>query len=113
MCEELRLEAYESQSDYKARTKLYHDKFIPRRTFEVGQQVLVFSSRLRLMPGKLRFRWIGPYTVTKLFNHEALELENPPNGNRFKVNGQRLKHYQGEIELLVQLFELAEPPTDT
>ncbi|CAM8901291.1 unnamed protein product [Rhodiola kirilowii] len=35
--EELRLEAYESQSDYKARTKLYHDKFILRRTFEVGQ----------------------------------------------------------------------------
>ncbi|CAM8972671.1 unnamed protein product [Rhodiola kirilowii] len=44
--EELRLEAYESQSDYKARTKLYHDKFILRRTFEIGQQVLMFSSRL-------------------------------------------------------------------
>ncbi|CAM8893579.1 unnamed protein product [Rhodiola kirilowii] len=35
--EELRLEAYEGQSDYKARTKLYHDKFILQRDFEVGQ----------------------------------------------------------------------------
>ncbi|CAM8889844.1 unnamed protein product [Rhodiola kirilowii] len=34
--EELRLEAYEGQTDYKARTKLYHDKFILRRSFEVG-----------------------------------------------------------------------------
>ncbi|CAM8905497.1 unnamed protein product [Rhodiola kirilowii] len=66
--EELRLEAYESQTDYKARTKLYHDKFILRRTFEVGQQVLVFTSRLRLMPDKLRSRWTGPYTVTRVFH---------------------------------------------
>ncbi|CAM8902694.1 unnamed protein product [Rhodiola kirilowii] len=57
---ELRLEAYEGQSDYKARTKLYHDKFILQRDFEVGQRVLLFSSRLRLMPGKLRSKWTGP-----------------------------------------------------
>ncbi|CAM8929826.1 unnamed protein product [Rhodiola kirilowii] len=45
------------------------------------------------MPGKLRSRWTGPYTVTKVFNHGALELENPKNGDHFKVNGQRVKHY--------------------
>ncbi|CAM8885214.1 unnamed protein product [Rhodiola kirilowii] len=111
--EKLRLEAYESQSDYKARTKLYHDKFILRRSFEIGQQVLLFSSRLRLMPGKLRSRWTGPYTVTKVFNHGALELENPKNGDHFKVNGQRVKHYQGKIEAPVQEFDLAEPPIET
>jgi hypothetical protein len=110
--EELRLEAYESQTDYKARTKLYHDKFILRCTFEIGQQVLLFSSRLRLMHGKLCSRWTGPYTVTKIFNHGALELANPRNGDHFKVNGQRVKHYQGEIEMPAQEFELAEPPTD-
>ncbi|CAM8999635.1 unnamed protein product [Rhodiola kirilowii] len=79
--EELRLEAYEGQSDYKARTKLYHDKYILWRNFEVGQKVLLFSSRLRLMPSKLRSRWTGPYTVTRVFNHGALELENPRNGS--------------------------------
>ncbi|CAM8882622.1 unnamed protein product [Rhodiola kirilowii] len=111
--EELRLEAYESQSDYKVRTKLYHDKFILRRFFEIGQQVLLFSSRLRLMPGKLRSRWTGPYTVTKVFNHGALELENPKNEDHFKVNGQRVKHYQGEIKAPVQEFDLAKPPIET
>ncbi|CAM8934215.1 unnamed protein product [Rhodiola kirilowii] len=107
--EELRLEAYESQTDYKARTKLYHDKFILRRKFEVGQQVLLFSSRLRLMPGKLRSRWTGPYTITRVFNHGAVELESPTGGDRFRVNGQRVKHYHGEADLSVHQFDLAEP----
>ncbi|CAM8934116.1 unnamed protein product [Rhodiola kirilowii] len=107
--EELRLEAYESQTDYKARTKLYHDKFILRRTFEVGQRVLLFSSRLRLMPGKLRPRWTGPYTITRVFNHVAVELESPTGGDRFRVNGQRVKHYHGEADLTVHQFDLAEP----
>ncbi|CAM8959490.1 unnamed protein product [Rhodiola kirilowii] len=110
--EELRLEAYESQTDYKARTKLYHDKFILRRTFEVGQQVLVFSSRLRLMPGKLWSRWTGPYTVTRVFDYGSLELECSTDGRRFKVNGQRVKHYHGEIEAPAQEFDLAEPTID-
>ncbi|CAM8943926.1 unnamed protein product [Rhodiola kirilowii] len=108
--EELRLEAYESQTDYKARTKLYHDKFILRRTFEVGQQVLLFSSRLRLMPGKLRSRWTGPYTIAHVFNHGALELENPKDGHRFRVNGQRVKHYHGEIDTTTDEIDLDEPP---
>ncbi|CAM8890495.1 unnamed protein product [Rhodiola kirilowii] len=107
--EELRLEAYESQTDYKARTKIYHDKFILRRTFEVGQRVLLFSSRLRLMPGKLRSRWTGPYTITRVFNHGAVELESPTGGDRFRVNGQRVKHYHGEADLTVHQFDLAEP----
>ncbi|CAM8959439.1 unnamed protein product [Rhodiola kirilowii] len=108
--EELRLEAYEGQTDYKARTKLYHDKFILRRSFEVGQQVLVFSSRLRLMPGKLRSRWTGPFKVTKVFNHGALELESPDDGRRFTINGQRVKHYHGEDSPPAQEIDLTEPP---
>ncbi|CAM8925971.1 unnamed protein product [Rhodiola kirilowii] len=111
--EKLRLEAYEGQTDYKVRTKLYRDKFILRCSFEEGQQVLVFSSRLKLMPGKLKYRWTGPYTVTKIFNHGALELENSENGSRFKVNGQRVKHYHGEVDSTAQHYDLAVPPDPT
>ncbi|CAM8908572.1 unnamed protein product [Rhodiola kirilowii] len=107
--EKLRLEAYEGQSDYKARTKLYHDKFILQRDFEVGQRVLLFSSRLRLMPGKLRSKWTGPFTIVRVFNYGALELENPKDGSRFMVNGQRVKHYHDEIKTPAQEFDLAEP----
>ncbi|CAM8959623.1 unnamed protein product [Rhodiola kirilowii] len=108
--EELRLEAYEGQTDYKARTKLYHDKYILRRSFKVGQQVLVFSSRLKLMPGKLRSRWTGPFKGTKVFNHGALELESPDDGRRFTINGQRVKHYYGEDSPPAQEVDLAVPP---
>ncbi|CAM8975361.1 unnamed protein product [Rhodiola kirilowii] len=111
LCElkELRLEAYEEQTDYKARTKLYHDKFILRRSFEEGQQVLLFSSRLKLMPGKLRSRWTGPYTVTKVYNHGMLELESMNDGSRFTVNGQRAKHYHGKVNLTPKHYDLSHP----
>ncbi|CAM8917246.1 unnamed protein product [Rhodiola kirilowii] len=107
--EELRLEAYEGQTDYKARTKLYHDKFILRRSFEEGQQVLLFSSRLKFMPGKLKSRWTGPYTVIKVFNHGTLELESMEDGRRFNANGQQVKHYHGEVNLITQKYDLSHP----
>ncbi|CAM9000219.1 unnamed protein product [Rhodiola kirilowii] len=111
--EELRLEAYESQSDYKARAKMYHDKYILRRSYELGQKVLLFSSRLRLMPGKLRSRWTGPYIVVKVYNHGALELRGPEGGESFKVNGQRVKPYYDGFEATTEDVELAEPVYST
>ncbi|CAM8892752.1 unnamed protein product [Rhodiola kirilowii] len=107
--EELRLEAYEEQTDYKARTKLYHDKFILRRSFEEGQLVLLFSSRLKIMPGKLKSRWTGPFTITKVYNHGMLELESMENGSKFNVNGQRVKHYHDEVNFAVAKFDLSHP----
>jgi hypothetical protein len=92
MLDEFRLQAYESAKLYKERTKRWHDKHIMRRDFEEGQKVLLFNSRLRLFPGKLRSRWSGPYLVKKVFPHGAVEVENK-DGHRFKVNGQRLKTY--------------------
>ena len=57
-------EAYENARIYKEKTKSWHDKHIIRKEFEVGQRVLLFNSRLKLFPGKLKSRWLGPYTVT-------------------------------------------------
>jgi hypothetical protein len=49
--------------------------------------------RLHLFPGKLRTKWIGPFVIKSIFEHGAFEVENPKNGNVFKVNGHRLKPY--------------------
>jgi hypothetical protein len=54
--EELRLDAYENALIYKERTKKWHDQRISRRQFHEGELVLLFNSRLRLFPGKLRSR---------------------------------------------------------
>ena len=89
--EELRNEAYDNAKFAKDRVKVFHDKFITRKTFVQGQKVLVYNSRLHLFPGKLKSRWTGPFIVKTVFPHGAIEIYDPKNGNAFKVNGQRLK----------------------
>ena len=70
-----RLKAYESSALYKEKMKKYHDNKIEKREFMVGDLVLLFNSRLRLFPGKLKSKWTGPCLVTQLFPHGAVELE--------------------------------------
>ena len=60
----------------------------------VGDLVLLFNSRLRLFPSKLKSKWTGPYLVAQLFPHGAVELKTKE-GVRFMVNGQRIKIYFG------------------
>ena len=91
--EELKNDAYENSRIIKARTKFFHDKRIFRKTFEIGQKVLLYNSRLHLFPGKLKSKWSGPFVVKNVYSHGAIEIENPNNGVTFKVNGQRLKPY--------------------
>jgi len=45
--EEMRFNAYRSSKLYKDRVKFYHDRNFLKRTFEPGQLVLLFNSRLR------------------------------------------------------------------
>ena len=66
------------------------------KSFEPGQQVLLFNSRLRLFPGQLKSRWSGPFTVKIVFPHGALEIFDKLPEEAFKVNGQRLKPYYGD-----------------
>ena len=91
--EELRNDAYENSKIYKAKNKIFHDKLIQRKTFDVGQKVLLYNSRLHIFPGKLRSRWSGPFIVKHVYPYGAIDIENPKNGNVFKVNGQRLKPF--------------------
>ncbi|GJW42644.1 reverse transcriptase domain-containing protein [Tanacetum coccineum] len=57
---ELRDQAYENSLIYKERTKKLHDSKIKNRIFNVGDQVLLFNSRLKIFSGKLKSRWINP-----------------------------------------------------
>nr|GEU58896.1 hypothetical protein [Tanacetum cinerariifolium] len=53
----LRDQAYENSVIYKERTKKLHDFKIKNRIFNVGDQVLLFNSRLKIFSGKLKTRW--------------------------------------------------------
>ena len=91
--EEIRNDAYESSRVYKEKTKAFHDRMISRKDFSVGQKVLLFNSRLKLFPGKLRSRWFGPFIVTNVYSHGAVDIQNLRTNETFKVNGHRLKPY--------------------
>ncbi|WMV19402.1 hypothetical protein MTR67_012787 [Solanum verrucosum] len=102
--DEFRLKAYESSALYKEKMKRYHDQRIEKREFVVGDLVLFFNSRLCLFPGKLKFKWTGPFLLTKLFSHVAIELVKK-DGTRFMVNEQRIKIYLGNAETVQEVVE--------
>ncbi|XP_070015426.1 uncharacterized protein [Nicotiana sylvestris] len=91
--DEFRLHAYENAKLYKERTKRWHDKHIQHHEFVPGQEVLLFNSRLKLFPGKLKSRWAGPFVVVSVTPHGTVELRDTNSSGTFLVNGQRIKHY--------------------
>ena len=108
--EEIRNEAFESSRIYKDKTKAFHDKYLSRKTFEIGQKVLLYDSRLKWFSGKLRSRWVGPFIVTNVFDHGAVEIKSNKTRKVFKVNGHRLKvFYEGFQEKDVEVDSLERP----
>ena len=96
--EELRNEAYDNAKIYKDKTKKWHDQKIMRREFKAGELVLLYNSKLKLFPRKLKSRWSGPYIVVASTPFGVVTLKNDYE-NEFKVNDQRLKHYlRGNIK---------------
>ena len=84
--EELINEAYDNAIIYKDKTKKWHDQRILRREFKARDQVLLFNSKLKLFPGKLKSKWSYPYTVVASTTFGTVTLKTS-NGEEFKVNG--------------------------
>ncbi|XP_013662062.1 uncharacterized protein LOC106366925 [Brassica napus] len=109
--EEIRHLAYESSKIYKEKTKAYHDKRIIARRFEPNDKVLLFNSRLRLFPGKLKSRWFGPFTVKKVRPYGAVVLLDRK-GDEFVVNSQCIKHYLADSTIAEgEEIPLSDPPS--
>nr|GEU75546.1 reverse transcriptase domain-containing protein [Tanacetum cinerariifolium] len=81
-------------SKYEERAKKLHDSKIKNHIFNVGDQVLLFNSRLKIFSGKLKSRWSSPFTVTEVYPYGTTKLSHA-DGSNFKVNCHRLKHYYG------------------
>ncbi|GJZ34452.1 reverse transcriptase domain-containing protein [Tanacetum coccineum] len=86
--------AYENSLIYKEKTERIHDAKIKNRVFNIGDQVFLFNSRLKMFSGKLKSRWSRPFTITQVFPYGTVELSQN-SGPNFKVNGHRIKHYFG------------------
>ena len=102
---EKRARSKDNATIYKDKTKKWHDQRILRKEFGAGEKVLLFNSRLKLFPGKLKSRWGGPYTVVSSNTYGAVTLRTDT-GEEFRVNGQRLKHYLGREERMEELQQV-------
>ncbi|KAJ9541561.1 hypothetical protein OSB04_028067 [Centaurea solstitialis] len=91
--EEHRYFSYENAKLYKENTKKWHDKKILLKDLYEGQKVLLFNSREKLFPGKLKSRWTGPFEIAKVYPYGVVDLIDPDRGTTFKVNGQRVKPF--------------------
>ncbi|GKA36757.1 reverse transcriptase domain-containing protein [Tanacetum coccineum] len=68
------------------------------KDFKVGDKVLLYNSRLKMYPGKLKSKWSGPNIVKTVYPHGAIEITDRDVFS-FKVNGKRLKkYYEGDID---------------
>ncbi|XP_057755866.1 uncharacterized protein LOC130975049 [Arachis stenosperma] len=94
--EEFRNQVYENAKIYKDNTKRWHNQKIARREFTEGQKVLLYNSRLRFFPGKLKSRWSRPFTIIKVCPYGHVELMEDKTQRTFIANGHRLKHYLGD-----------------
>ena len=93
--EEPRNDTYNNSNIAKQILKRWHDQLVSRKEFQKGQRVLLYDSKLHIFPGKLKSRWIGPFTIQKIHSNGVVELLNSNSTGNFKVNGQRLKPFVG------------------
>ena len=76
-----------SAISHKEKMKKENEQKDAKQEFMVVDLVLVDSSGSPCLPGKLKSKWIGPYLITQVFPHGAVELETKE-GVRFKVKGE-------------------------
>ena len=101
--EENRLEVYDTSVIYKGKAKTFHDANLSRKEFQVGEKVLLFISKLKLFPGKLNSRWLGPFVAVKTYPHCGVEIKSFAANKISKVNGHMLKHfYDGDQVCLAE-----------
>ena len=83
-----------SSISHKEKMKKENEQKSEKQEFKVGDLVLVDSSGVPCLPGKLKSKWTGPYLITQVFPHGAVQLEDKE-GVRFKRNRDRIKLYFG------------------
>ena len=74
-----------SSISHKEKIKKDNEEKSAKQEFMVGDLVLVDSSGVPCLPGKLKSKWTSPYLITHVFPHCAVELR-AKEGLRFKMN---------------------------
>lgn len=61
--------------------------------FGIGQNILLFNSRIMLFSSKLRSKWSTLFEVVRMTPQGDVELWKKYKSTKFPLNGQTFKHY--------------------
>nr|GFA36754.1 reverse transcriptase domain-containing protein [Tanacetum cinerariifolium] len=67
--------------------------------------------RLKIFSGKLKSRWSGPFTISKIYPYRTAKLVHP-DGCNFKVNCHRHKYYHGGDPPPMEISDVQTFPKD-
>ena len=70
---------------------------------------MLYDSKLHIFPGKLKSRWMGPFTIHQVHWNGVLELLNSNSTGSFKVNGHILKPFEEPFSCDKEKFILLDP----
>lgn len=86
--------------EFIEKTKYFHDKIISKKELYVGQKVLLFNSRLKVMTGKLLPKWVDPFVITNVFPSWCNRNKKSVGTDKvFKVNNQCLNLFRESFVL--------------
>ena len=93
-----------SAISHKEKMKKENEEKSAKQEFMVGNLVLLDRFGLPCLPGKLKSKRTGPYLITQVFPHGAVELKTK-DGVWFKVNRERIKLYFGHTASVNEVIE--------
>jgi hypothetical protein len=77
---------------------IWHDKFIIKNSFHLGDWALLYDSRFTNFKGKLSTRWLGPYEVDTVYDNGSIKIKTiDADQTSIVVNGHRLKVYHSPL----------------
>ena len=76
----------------------WHDKFIKKKEFQLGDWDLLLDSKFKDFKGKFTTHWLGPYEIQQVFDNGYVRIKTIDEEEAlFLVNGHRLKIYNKSL----------------
>jgi len=99
--DEQRMKALLHSEVVQLQRKIWHDQHLNEKQFQLGYWALLYDSRYKDFKGKLRTRWLGPYTVEKCNDNGSILIRTiDEEAIPMLVNGNRLKIYKKPLSRL-------------
>jgi len=96
--DEIRQAAIEHNTLIQQQRAQWHDKFIKKKQFHVGDWALLFDSKFKDFKAKFTTHWLGPYEIVDVYDNGSVKLKTiDDEAHQFVVNGHRLKLYNRPI----------------